>query len=140
VPNNSTKALTFDALPKIYTFAPIKTAFINNYLLTMGKGDRKTKKGKIFRGSYGVTRKRKKKNAFTVTRNKSSAKKITAPVEDLAEIIITEEAKPKKASTKKTAEKKPATKKAASKKAPAKKTAKKAASDKSAKGSKSSKK
>ncbi|HTP96684.1 MAG TPA: 30S ribosomal protein THX [Burkholderiales bacterium] len=26
----------------------------------MGKGDRRTKRGKIFVGSYGVTRKRKK--------------------------------------------------------------------------------
>lgn len=27
----------------------------------MGKGDKKTRKGKIFQGSYGVTRPRKKK-------------------------------------------------------------------------------
>lgn len=28
----------------------------------MGKGDKKTKRGKIFRGSYGVRRPRKKRN------------------------------------------------------------------------------
>jgi len=29
----------------------------------MGKGDKKTKKGKIFKGSFGKTRPRKKKKA-----------------------------------------------------------------------------
>ncbi|MDM8515314.1 30S ribosomal protein THX [Desulfobacterales bacterium HSG16] len=29
----------------------------------MGKGDKRTKKGKIFRGSFGKTRRRGKKNA-----------------------------------------------------------------------------
>ena len=28
----------------------------------MGKGDRRTRRGKIFRGTYGKTRPRKKKN------------------------------------------------------------------------------
>ncbi|RMG82301.1 MAG: 30S ribosomal protein THX [Bacteroidetes bacterium] len=28
----------------------------------MGKGDRRTRRGKIFRGSYGKTRPRKRKN------------------------------------------------------------------------------
>jgi ribosomal small subunit protein bTHX len=31
----------------------------------MGKGDRKTKKGKLFKKSYGVSRPRKAKNAYT---------------------------------------------------------------------------
>lgn len=71
----------------------------------MGKGDKKSRKGKIFMGSYGVTRPRKKtKKEGTKA---ASAKKVTA-------------AKPKSvASTKDTA------KKAAPKKA-AKKAAKKA--------------
>lgn len=38
----------------------------------MGKGDKKSRKGKIFMGSYGVTRPRKKKTAA-----KASAKKAT---------------------------------------------------------------
>ncbi len=32
----------------------------------MGKGDKKTKKGKIFMGSYGVTRPKKKKKSGEV--------------------------------------------------------------------------
>ncbi|HDM32411.1 MAG TPA: 30S ribosomal protein THX [Deltaproteobacteria bacterium] len=31
----------------------------------MGKGDRKTKRGKIWRGTYGVKRRKKKKVAST---------------------------------------------------------------------------
>ncbi len=31
----------------------------------MGKGDRKTKKGKIFRGSHGNTRKKNKKKTIS---------------------------------------------------------------------------
>jgi len=41
----------------------------------MGKGDKKTKKGKITSGSYGVSRKRKKKSTFVDTKPK--AKKVT---------------------------------------------------------------
>ncbi len=67
----------------------------------MGKGDKKSKKGKISSGSYGVTRKRKKAATFVT---KPKAKK----------------AAPKK--EKEPAEKAPA-KKAAAKKAPAKKAA-----------------
>ncbi|MDA8871737.1 30S ribosomal protein THX [Flavobacteriaceae bacterium] len=32
----------------------------------MGKGDRKTRRGKIFKGSYGVTRLRKKSKKKTL--------------------------------------------------------------------------
>lgn len=39
----------------------------------MGKGDRRTKRGKIFRGTYGKTRPRKKKkNKLTSLQNNSS--------------------------------------------------------------------
>ncbi len=37
----------------------------------MGKGDKKSKKGKISSGSYGVTRQKKKKNAFVATKPKA---------------------------------------------------------------------
>lgn len=67
----------------------------------MGKGDQKSKKGKINAGSYGVTRKRKKSVTFVA---KPKAKKVAAKTEEV-------EAKPKKA----------AAKKPAAKKAPAKK-------------------
>lgn len=33
----------------------------------MGKGDKKSRKGKIFMGSYGITRPRKNKKVSTVT-------------------------------------------------------------------------
>jgi hypothetical protein len=42
----------------------------------MGKGDKKTKKGKIFQGSYGVTRPRKVKKAAAPA--KKAAKKAPA--------------------------------------------------------------
>jgi len=71
----------------------------------MGKGDKKSKKGKISSGSYGVTRKRKKAATFVA---KPKAKK-AAP-------------KKEEAPAKETAKKAPA-KKAAAKKAPAKKAA-----------------
>lgn len=63
----------------------------------MGKGDKKTRRGKINRGSYGVLRPRKK--PVVATTAKPKAKK----------------AAPKKAAPKKAAAKKPA--KAATKKA-----------------------
>ncbi len=41
----------------------------------MGKGDRRTRRGKIFRGSYGKTRPRKRKK-----RNKAKLNKSEPPV------------------------------------------------------------
>ena len=41
----------------------------------MGKGDVKTKKGKISKGSYGVSRPHKKKVAEVAPKAKSKAKK-----------------------------------------------------------------
>jgi ribosomal small subunit protein bTHX len=64
----------------------------------MGRGDKKTKKGKIAQGSYGVTRQRKPSNDQTVAVD--PPKKVKKPVE--------------KAEAK---EKKPAAKKAETKKA-----------------------
>lgn len=40
----------------------------------MGKGDKKTKRGKIFMGSYGVTRKKESKSSES-NRNKTKSKK-----------------------------------------------------------------
>ena len=77
----------------------------------MGKGDKKTAKGKRFMGSYGVTRPKKKKKpgvwvkASPNTENKASAKKATAP-----------KTTKKKAATKKTTKKKATAKKTATKK------------------------
>ena len=69
----------------------------------MGKGDQKSKKGKISSGSYGVSRKRKKAVAFVA---KPKAKKTEA---------VKEEA-PAKEAAKKAPAKKPAAKKAPAKK------------------------
>ena len=76
----------------------------------MGKGDQKSKKGKISSGSYGVTRQKKKKNAFVATEPK--AKKAAPKAED---------APAAEKPAKKAPAKKPAAKKAPAKKAAAKK-------------------
>ncbi|OFY94643.1 MAG: ribosomal small subunit protein bTHX [Bacteroidetes bacterium RIFCSPLOWO2_12_FULL_31_6] len=55
----------------------------------MGKGDKKSRKGKIFQGSYGITRPRKAK--------KHSATKKEVKVEAVTETVVSE----KKATTKK---------------------------------------
>lgn len=41
----------------------------------MGKGDKKTKRGKIVKGTYGVTRPKKQKNAEAETKNVPDKKK-----------------------------------------------------------------
>ncbi len=74
----------------------------------MGKGDKKTKKGKISAGSYGISRKRKVKSAFAA---KPKAKKVAPKMKEAPvtkETAVVEEiAKEKKAPAKK----KPAAKK-----------------------------
>jgi len=40
----------------------------------MGRGDRKSKKGKIFKGSFGVIRTRKKKAEIITTKKKAADK------------------------------------------------------------------
>jgi len=49
----------------------------------MGKGDQKSRKGKISSGSYGVTRQKKKATTFVTkpSAEKVSAKKEEAPAE-----------------------------------------------------------
>jgi 30S ribosomal protein S31 len=71
----------------------------------MGKGDKKTTKGKRVLGSYGNTRKRAKKNTVIV-----SSKPATPKTEATAEKPVA-----KKPAAKKTAAKKPAAKKPAAK-------------------------
>jgi ribosomal small subunit protein bTHX len=74
----------------------------------MGRGDKKTRKGKIKMGSYGVTRPRDKKVVVAVSTKEKVAKgDATAPK------VAAKKAAPKKEA----AEKKVAPKKAAAKKA-----------------------
>lgn len=90
----------------------------------MGKGDKKTAKGKRVRGSYGITRKRKKVASDSKVVSVVSEKKVAEKKEA--------EVKPKKApAAKKTAEKKPVEKKTTTKTTAAapKKTVKKAAEE-----------
>ena len=76
----------------------------------MGKGDKKSKKGKISSGSYGVSRKRKKNTPYVAKVKKVAPKKEEAPVAEEVE---------KKSPAKKSAAKKPAAKKTPAKKKPA---------------------
>ncbi len=63
--------------------------------ITMGKGDKKSKKGKQWRGSYGISRNRK---SIKARLKRATTKKVEAPkAEDKA-------AKPKKTARKKSAE------------------------------------
>ena len=78
----------------------------------MGKGDKKTKRGKIIIGSYGV-RRRKKKNVAIVVKKKPEAKikeeKKVKPVEPVVEVqatLVAEEKATKKTTAKKTTAKK----------------------------------
>lgn len=85
----------------------------------MGKGDKKTAKGKRSQGSYGITRKRKK-----ATNNVAPIKEKAAEKEKVKK--VTSDEKPKKAAApKKVAEKKPVEKKATEKKPAVKKVTKK---------------
>ncbi len=102
-----------------------------NFTSTMGKGDKKTKKGKRFMGSYGVLRRRKSAKAVYKPKRKPSTKKKEAD-EELAAEEVTGSVKKE---TAKKAKAKPKTKakakaKAKTKKAPAKKAATKKAAKK----------
>ena len=97
----------------------------------MGKGDKKTKKGKRFMGSYGVSRKRKSNRTIFKSKRKPSVKKKEeqdkVEVEELTGITKKEPAKKTKAKAK--AQPKAKAKKAAVKKTPAKKKATASTSD-----------
>gem|GEM_PF-1255465 len=44
---------------------------INKYIITMGKGDKKSRRGKINSGSYGKRRPKKASKSFTASEEKS---------------------------------------------------------------------
>jgi 30S ribosomal protein S31 len=64
----------------------------------MGRGDSRTRKGKIFKGSYGNSRPRKEENTYKPTEKPVKAEKAEAP-----KAKAKAEAKPKAAAKKKTA-------------------------------------
>jgi 30S ribosomal protein S31 len=82
----------------------------------MGKGDKKTKKGKISAGSYGVLRKRKS-NPTYVAKTPKVKKEAPATKDD----SVKTETPAKKPTAKKTTTKKPTAKKTTAKKPTAKK-------------------
>jgi len=90
----------------------------------MGKGDKKTRRGKIVKGSYGNLRPRKKVNKIT-TDLKSKPKKAQTKKEEIVELPV--EAIEEKVTVKKTAAKTKKTKEAdvTEKSAAKKKTTKK---------------
>lgn len=73
----------------------------------MGKGDKKSRKGKIKMASFGVSRPRDKKPSIPVsTEKKVKAEKVEAPIKVAAKkVAAKKEAAPKKAAAKKTAKK-----------------------------------
>lgn len=96
----------------------------------MGKGDKKTKRGKIIMGSYGVKRHKKKNPAYVAPVEKKTKEK-AKPVEKAEETTV-KKTTAKKTTAKKTTAKKEETKTTTAKKTTAKKTtAKKAEETKS---------
>ncbi|HIE16013.1 MAG TPA: 30S ribosomal protein THX [Bacteroidales bacterium] len=75
----------------------------------MGKGDKKTKRGKIIRGTYGVTRPHKQKKTSVIVKTEIKEKVSKENKTDA-------KPKAKRETTKKTTEKKTATKKTETKK------------------------
>jgi 30S ribosomal protein S31 len=77
----------------------------------MGKGDKKSKRGKIVIGSFGVRRSKKKKKTIPAVKNlaepkpkKSTPEKVAAVIEPAVDVHVVEEAA-KKAAVKKAAKK-----------------------------------
>jgi len=62
----------------------------------MGKGDKKSRKGKISMGSYGVRRPRKKAKTAGTSNKSASAKRAAAP----KKAVAAKKAAPKKAAKK----------------------------------------
>jgi len=82
----------------------------------MGRGDKKTKRGKIVLGSYGNKRRKKRTPLYVAPVKKKTAVK-EAPADEVVdkkeEVVATPKAETKKAAPKKAATKKATTKKAA---------------------------
>ncbi len=67
----------------------------------MGKGDKKSRRGKITMGSYGVKRPRKKNKPAVVATKKVVAKKVATPKAEAApKKVAVKKAAPKKAAKK----------------------------------------
>ncbi len=77
----------------------------------MGKGDKKTKKGKISSGSYGKTRKRKSATTFVAPAKPKKAVPTKETTEEKVEKPVAKKAPAKKPAAKKAPAKKPAAKK-----------------------------
>jgi ribosomal small subunit protein bTHX len=69
----------------------------------MGRGDKKTAKGKRAMGSYGISRKRNEEKVVVITKVEKPVK-VTKPAAVKAEKKATTSAAPKKAAPKKTKE------------------------------------
>jgi 30S ribosomal protein S31 len=68
---------SFPIIIKDYYFCPSVIKCISNKIIdTMGKGDKKTRRGKLFAGSFGITRPKKRKNKYVKAEeeNKSAEK------------------------------------------------------------------
>lgn len=91
----------------------------------MGKGDKKTRRGKIIRGSYGVRRRRKDNPAAEIPKQVVKLAAVKAEVEPKPKPV--KPAPKKVTAAKPVAEKKTTVKKAATEKKPAAKPKKKAA-------------
>lgn len=71
----------------------------------MGKGDKKTKRGKIIIGSFGVRRRRKTTGSYTAEKPDTAAGKTAAKsVEQKVEVTDAAEAKTKASKSKKKSE------------------------------------
>ncbi len=62
----------------------------------MGKGDKKSKKGKIWIGSYGVRRQKKKNKKYVAGALTTDLKKAKTKVEEIIDKPVIAEEKPKK--------------------------------------------
>jgi len=81
----------------------------------MGKGDPRTKRGKIFRHSYGKFRAKKSDSSILVEKSKDAEVIVEQQVSEIQEVVnveVQETEKPKKAAVKKSPAKKSPAKKA----------------------------
>ncbi len=68
---------------------------------TMGKGDKKSKRGKIHIGSYGKKRKRKTTKSVVIAEVKTEKKSVKSKKTEIAaDVVISETPKPKKSAAK----------------------------------------
>lgn len=89
----------------------------------MGKGDKKTRRGKIKMGSYGVKRLRKAKKTVVIPAKPKKVKVVIEEAEAPVKKTVAKKAPAKKAVAKEVVAKESADEKVVAKKAPAKKKA-----------------